>query len=1740
MSSFPRIRPTLLLTTLLAAWCSASVQGQVCTTPVTLPYTQAFNGLAPGEWPACFTDHNATGTPGGGWTTGTLTGSYFSGPSAMVNTTEDGPFDAWLFLPLAHLSTTETYRLSYRFGTNSGSTGANNQGRLSIHYGTTATPAGMVHTIVDHGTFSHAAQSTHTDLSPAVSGNYYIGFRANSAPYTWLTVIDDVVLALRPECLEPSGVTATGPGFTDVQLSWTCVGCTGPYIIEHGPAAGFTTPGTGTTAGTHGTIASTTANSPFLLDGLTMGENYRVFVRQNCPGGVGSNSLPVQFSTVLGNTLCGNAAELVCNDVVSGATHQALPLPDISNYCDQSIFQTRGAWYTVEGNGGIYTVSSAPADGGWTIGSPDLVLFTGNCGDLQCLSHAPWSASLEGSRITWTTEPGAEYHLYVYGDAASFQLATTCEEAPTCFPPSAISVSDIGTNNAQFTWTNSAAPQYGYEVRTSGQPGSGPAGLVTSATGVAITPLNIPGLAPGTDHVLYVRGICAGNDLSAWSAHAFTTLCAATTVPYNGGFIAAEVPACYRVLDVNNDGTWRGVPRPNGNYGDAFIAQYGLASGAPMADDWLITQGVSTVAGTVYRVTYKYSVISAVYPERMTVYYGNGATPTALTQVLADHPHITNNHNNVISASVDITPGAGVLYVGFRATSQSNGWQLNVGDIRIEAAPTCAPPTAVSLSGITQTGATLHWTGAPGAVDHTYEIRTSGAAGSGAVGLVASGTVTGNSATVTGQLTHSTSYQVHVRAGCGANGPSIWTDGITLQTLCPATGIPYSEDFSGMTNGSVPLCSVRETPGQVSPEGWGQWNVSTQLTGVVYDLPVVEVVTVENLNYDSWLFTRGLELTGGVAYRITYRYGTNSGSLGNDNQGRLSVWFGSSPEISAMTQPIVDHGTFGGLVFDALQDFTPPSTGTWHIGFRVNSAPNTRRVVLDDLLVDIAPTCLEPTDVVVLSGSGSTAQVNWACLDCPGEFIVEYGPASVYTAPGTGSAPGPNGTISSSNATSPHFITGLTTGENYRVFVRQVCANDDHGLPSPGITFSTPLVNGFCGQALPLVCGGTALGATSNAPTWPNIQDFCGYDPYETTGVWYRITGNGGVYTVSSCPEDGGNNLGEVDLLVLSGQCNNFTCVALAEAGAGDCGGTRVQWETAPGVQYFIWAIGTGTSFQLTAHCEAPVVCAAPASPVLTGLTPTSAQVEWTVVPGDTYDQEVRTSGAPGSGATGLVTSGNGLVTGILPITSLAPATDHTVYIRRHCTAEELTSAWSSLTFRTACTTTDVPYNGAFTTNSVPDCYRVIDVASNGTWQSHAFTLGGYVDGHVARIGEQPGTAKDDWLITQGLNTTAGASYKLSFRRSVISALYGERLAVYYGTAPVAAAMTELLLDHGTITNSVPQADDIVFTPGAGPIYIGFKAYSLASGWQLYVGDIRVELDANCGAPTALAHVTTPTSVQVDWTCPGCTGEYYVEYGPVGFLPGTGTSAGNGTLVGPLSGNGTVIEGLSGDLQDLRFVVRRDCSGNGTELSANSAPVAALELTHLDCTTRLNVSWCYGNNEDSFHRYIGTAPIALQFTGGSPQSCCDLVHVYDGPGTNAPVLFSGNVLTNVEVGSTNPWHILTVRIISDAGYSCADGSTGALTWDVACGSVGLEEASTSGIAPFPVPTSDLLHYEVPGTAGLLTLEVIDLQGRMLVQQQAVAGPGLRALDVGMLPNGHYILRLLRADQVVFHRFQVMH
>jgi len=117
--------------------------------------------------------------------------------------------------------------------------------------------------------------------------------------------------------------------------------------------------------------------------------------------------------------------------------------------------------------------------------------------------------------------------------------------------------------------------------------------------------------------------------------------------------------------------------------------------------------------------------------------------------------------------------------------------------LAVVAPPTCLPPTALTVTGVTGNSATLSWAApaTPPAVDYEYWVSTSPATPTGAP----NGTVTapGTAVTLPPTLAPSTTYYWWVRAVCSAADKSYLSQGPSFTTTqIPAT-LPYIQPFTG-------------------------------------------------------------------------------------------------------------------------------------------------------------------------------------------------------------------------------------------------------------------------------------------------------------------------------------------------------------------------------------------------------------------------------------------------------------------------------------------------------------------------------------------------------------------------------------------------------------------------------------------------------------------------------------------------------------------------------------------------------------------------------------------------------------------------------------------------------------------------------------------------------------------------------------------------------------------------------
>ena len=135
---------------------------------------------------------------------------------------------------------------------------------------------------------------------------------------------------------------------------------------------------------------------------------------------------------------------------------------------------------------------------------------------------------------------------------------------------------------------------------------------------------------------------------------------------------------------------------------------------------------------------------------------------------------------------------------------------------------------------------------------------------------------------------------------------------------------------------------------------------------------------------------------------------------------------------------------------------------------------------------------------------------------------------------------------------------------------------------------------------------------------------------------------------------------------------------------------------------------------------------------------------------------------------------------------------------------------------------------------------KIIDNNSDGyTW--YLATTGGNTNPYCMEYSYNVNSAADDWFISSCINLEAGKSYNLMYYYKAYSADYAEKLMVFLGNDNTVAALTTLIDDKANIVNTTYNMSNVTFTvPASGTYYMGWKCYSNADMWNLFVDDISI------------------------------------------------------------------------------------------------------------------------------------------------------------------------------------------------------------------------------------------------------------------------------------------------------------
>ncbi|MCK9291485.1 MAG: GEVED domain-containing protein, partial [Bacteroidales bacterium] len=807
----------------------------------------------------------------------------------------------------------------------------------------------------------------------------------------------------------------------------------------------------------------------------------------------------------------------------------------VGDYTDQVNTMSAGDSETI-----IVTNSNSPDDFDlvtvWIDWNQDFEFGVGTDEEYILDMDDPWGESFSGTITVPAWVPDGDYRMRVrmvygyssipepcgssfYGEVEDYTVRIGAP--PTCFNPSGLTITNITQNSATLNWTASAsdpANGYDWEVRTTGDAGSGANGLVASGSvGVGQTSATANGLQASTEYKAYVRANCGGGDYSSWiGPGTFTTECGAVTnFPWSEGFNAAVIPACWKNEYVSGSFNW------------AFVTQNGSGNIKPKTGSHMAEFRNTSSGSKTKLVTPMLDLTNVPNPE-LTFYYANQnwagdidelrvfykTSPSDAWVQIGDN--YTSEHIAWTEVSLPLPNPTATYYIAFEATSN---WArgLNLDDVTVQSGPTCLKPDGLTISEITQTSAKASWTA--GGAESKWNLKY-GSPGFDpeTAGTLISG-ITTPSRTITG-LTSNTSYDVYVQADCGGGDLSAWSSPATFTTECGAADIPYVQDFESVTPPAIPACT------RVVQGGNGNLWVTAVSPGYGFTSKVLRYNYNTANPANTWFFTQGINLTAGTSYRLSYDYGNNSASFTE----KLRVAMGTAATIAAMTTELADHPEIklAGKKTNIV-DFTPNTTGVYYIGFQAYSAANEYYLYVDDIVVKLSPPpcsppAAQPTALELTPATNSVTGSFTASPAAYGYLVAQSTSATLGGTPvnmtnySVGDAIG-NGTVVGFGTQTTFNATSLDGGTKYYYYVFAYNAGDE--CQGPVYRTASPLTGNT--TTLPDAPSSFTANATSSTQiafaATPNAQGNNVLVAWNTTNTFGTPSG---IYTPGSSIEGGG------------------------------------------------------------------------------------------------------------------------------------------------------------------------------------------------------------------------------------------------------------------------------------------------------------------------------------------------------------------------------------------------------------------------------------------------------------------------------------------------------------------------------------------------------------------------------------------------------------------------------------------
>ena len=660
---------------------------------------------------------------------------------------------------------------------------------------------------------------------------------------------------------------------------------------------------------------------------------------------------------------------------------------------------------------------------------------------------------------TWDVENANQVTIenLDYSTAYSFQVFSNCGNGnysgdgsnivnvttkPACSEPTNLQYSIMSNGSYEFTWNASVwtlneNTEYVLGYKAEGE--SDYTEIESTYNQVAF--LNLTNhLQYQTTYTVAVKAVCSEEHSSGWSnTVTFTTPCAPKTLPYTENFEeTASIPECWTQEYIQGSHDWviYNYSSNGGTGSNAACFKHSTTN----TETKLITPAFDLVDYSAVQLRFKHSQkVWSSDQDELRVYYRSSAASSWV--LLAEY---TNDISTVTEEMIVLPTEAltASCQIAFQALDKY-GYNVYVDDVIIEEAPTCYVPS-ISVSGTTATITAS----TNGNEAQSYDLKI----GEDIVNVPSTPTTVDLSTLFT--LESNTDYEVSVRANCGGEDNSEWSEPVSFRTPCLALALPYTEDFESYT---TVASSNSSTTNIVMPDCWtSNWTATPSSSNYC---PKITNTTSYNPNGSG----KFLYFMAGGSYYSYYQNPTmvvlpefnvdlttamisfraRCNNTNYTTYGKLYLGYVSTNnEFTSLKEVTCATSANAPLQTIMLNEYEIPEGAklAFKADYIYSSTYSAFHVGIDDIAVKLIPTCFGATIAVNGTNATITPSTNG---DAAQSYNLKIG-EDIVNVPSTPT------TVDLST------LFTLEANTNYEVSVQAVCGEGNESEWSAAVPFTTP------------------------------------------------------------------------------------------------------------------------------------------------------------------------------------------------------------------------------------------------------------------------------------------------------------------------------------------------------------------------------------------------------------------------------------------------------------------------------------------------------------------------------------------------------------------------------------------------------------------------------------------------------------------------------------------------------------